>query len=52
MRVRYVEIIDEEIIDLLLPSGVVSDQNMRVITNEWEGSTINGATWVSVSNVT
>ena len=47
IRVRYVEILDEEIKDLL-PGG--QHEGLTVVNNEWEGPTILGANWVSVKN--
>jgi len=44
VRVRYIEIIDEEIKDLLANN---SDEKM-VINNEWEGPAVAGAKWVVV----
>lgn len=48
IRIRYVEILDEEVKDLL-PSGQ-QPEGLAVINNEWEGPTVLGAQWVSVGN--
>ena len=48
IRIRYVEILDEEVKDLI-PSGQQSE-GLAVINNEWEGPTILGAQWISLSN--
>ena len=50
IKVRYVEIVDEEIFDLLQPTGAYGHHTLNVVTNEWEGPTINGVAWVPMSN--
>ena len=49
IKVRYLEIIDEEIIDLLAGPGN-QPPNITIIHNEWEGPTVVGANWTSVAN--
>jgi kinesin family protein 3/17 len=51
IRIRYVEIIDEEITDLLAGANNYSDP-LQVMFHEWEGPTISNATWISVANST
>lgn len=43
---RYIEIIDEDIKDLLQNSN---DEKL-VVNNEWEGPVVAGAKWVTVNN--
>jgi len=50
VKIRYVEIVDEEIYDLLQPTGAYGHNTLNVVTNEWEGPTINGVPWVPMSN--
>lgn len=50
IRIRYVEILDEEIKDLL--SSAQQPEGLAIVNNEWEGPTILGAQWVSVANAT
>ena len=50
IKVRYVEVVDEEIFDLLQPTGAYGHHTLNVVTNEWEGPTINGVAWVPMSN--
>lgn len=49
VRIRYVEIIDEEMNDLLAGGNAYSDP-LQVLFHEWEGPTISNATWISVTN--
>jgi len=51
IRIRYVEIIDEELTDLLAGSNNFADP-LQVVFHEWEGPTISNASWISVSNAT
>lgn len=50
IKIRYVEIVDEEIFDLLQPTGAYGHHTLNVVTNEWEGPTVNGVAWVPMSN--
>ena len=50
VKIRYVEIVDEEIHDLLQPTGAYGHHTLNVVTNEWEGPTINGVAWVPMTN--
>jgi len=48
VRVRYVEVVDEEIKDLT--PGSHQSEGLAVVNNEWEGPTILGAQWTSIRN--
>ena len=48
IRIRYIEVLDEEVRDLL--STGANAEGLAVINNEWEGPTIMGAQWMGVSN--
>ena len=50
VKIRYVEIVDEEIHDLLQPTGAYGHHTLNVVTNEWEGPTVNGVAWVPMTN--
>lgn len=50
LRVRFVEIVDEEVMDLLAPPNKRLSDQLQVIDNAWEGPTISNATWVTVNN--
>jgi hypothetical protein len=50
IKMRYVEIVDEEIYDLLQPTGAYGHHTLNVVTNEWEGPTVNGVAWIPMSN--
>jgi hypothetical protein len=42
IKIRYIEMIDEEVRDLLSPSSFAARSPMQVILNEWEGPTVSG----------
>ena len=44
------EIVDEEIHDLLQPTGAYGHHTLNVVTNEWEGPMIKGVNWVPMTN--
>jgi len=46
VRIRYIEIVDEEIKDLLSTTR----EELYVVNNEWEGPVVQGAKWLTVSN--
>ena len=50
MRVRFVEIIDEEILDLLASPHSKYADAMSVVYNEWEGHTITNSHWINVKS--
>lgn len=50
VRIRYVEIIDEEINDLLTGGNNNYADPPQVLFHEWEGPTISNSTWISVVN--
>ena len=50
IRVKYIEIVNEEITDLLAFSSANGDL-LKAVNNEWEGPTVANATWVSCSNI-
>ena len=50
IKIRFIEIIDEEIFDLLQPTGAYGHHTLNVVTNEWEGPTVNGVAWIPMSN--
>ena len=50
VRVRHVEIIDEEITDLLAPPNKRLSDQLVVSETVWEGPTISNATWISVTS--
>lgn len=49
VRIRYCEIINEEVNDLLAFS--YNNDVLKVVNNEWEGPTIANSTWLSTSNI-
>lgn len=49
LRMKYVEVVNEEITDLLAFS--YNSDLLKAVNNEWEGPTIANATWVSVSSI-
>lgn len=48
IRIRFVEILDEEAQDLLQSGGGASFPARNVTTNEWEGPQVQGVQWVPV----
>lgn len=54
IKIRYIEIVDEEVKDLLSggPGGFgMSGRNtLQVVLNEWEGPTVAGIPWVPMTN--
>jgi hypothetical protein len=42
IKIRYLEIIDEEVRDLLQQGNFSVRNPMNVVLNEWEGPTVNG----------
>ena len=49
IKMRYIEIVDEEVKDLL--QGSYGGRNtLQVVLNEWEGPTVNGIQWVPMAN--
>jgi hypothetical protein len=46
IKIRYIEMIDEEVRDLLSPSSFAARSPMHVVLNEWEGPTVSGIQWV------
>jgi len=50
IKMRYVEIVDEEVRDLLQGSYGVSRNTLQVVLNEWEGASVNGVQWVPMAN--
>ena len=49
VRIKYVEIIDEEVSDLL--STNFNTDLIKVVNNDWEGPSIVNATWITVSSI-
>lgn len=49
LRIKYVEIVNEEITDLLAFS--YNSDLLKAVNNEWEGPTIANATWVTCSSI-
>ena len=49
IRMKYVEIVNEEITDLLAFS--YNSDLLKAVNNEWEGPTVANATWVSCSSI-
>lgn len=49
VRVRYVEIVDEEVIDLLALPNKFGDP-VQVLNHEWEGPTITNCNWITVGD--
>jgi hypothetical protein len=49
LRMKYVEIVNEEITDLLAFS--YNSDLLKAVNNEWEGPTVANATWVSVNSI-
>lgn len=52
LRVRYVEIVDEEVTDLLAPPNKRLSDQLQVIDVAWDGPTIANAVWTTVNNET
>jgi hypothetical protein len=50
VKVRFIEIVDEEVHDLLQPTGAYGHHSLNVITNEWEGPMVNGVNWIPMTN--
>mgnify|MGYP000104790623 CR=1 FL=1 len=50
LRIKCVEIVNEEIVDLLAFSSANGDL-LKAVNNEWEGPTVANATWVSVNTI-
>ncbi|CDW90229.1 kinesin-like protein [Stylonychia lemnae] len=50
VKVRFIEIVDEEIHDLLQPTGAYGHHSLNVILNEWEGPMVNGVNWIPMTN--
>lgn len=50
VKIRFIEIVDEEVHDLLQPTGAYGHHSLNVITNEWEGPVVNGVNWVPMTN--
>lgn len=50
VKIKYIEIIDEEVHDLLAPTGAYGHNSLNVVTNEWEGPIVNGVNWVPMTN--
>lgn len=50
MKLRYIEILDEEIYDLLQPGGGYPYTKNQVKLHEWEGAQIQGIRWVHVAS--
>ena len=50
VKIRYVEIVDEEIHDLLQPTGAYGHHTLHVVTNQWEGPVVSGVNWVPMIN--
>jgi coiled-coil domain-containing protein 78 len=50
VKIRFVEVVDEDIYDLLQPTGAYGHNSLNVVTNEWDGPTINGIAWIPMSN--
>jgi hypothetical protein len=51
IKIRYLEIVDEEVRDLLQQGNFNNVRNaMNVVLNEWEGPTVNGIQWVPMTN--
>jgi len=51
IKIRYIEIIDEEITDLLTESQSRAREHLTAKNDEWEGVTVNGIHWLPVSNI-
>lgn len=49
MRMKYIEVVNEEITDLLAFS--YNSDLLKAVNNEWEGPTVANATWVSVNSI-
>ena len=49
VRIKFVEVIDEEVTDLL--SSNFNTELMKVVNNDWEGPAVVNSTWVTVSSV-
>jgi len=48
VRIKYVEVLDEEVYDLLQPGGGHAFHRDRLRLHEWEGPQVQGVQWVSV----
>lgn len=50
IKVRFIEVVDEEVHDLLQPTSAYGHNSLNVITNEWEGPMVNGVNWIPMTN--
>lgn len=50
MRIRYLEILDEEAHDLLQAGGAQSYGKQHIRVDEWEGTHVAGTQWVPIPN--
>ena len=50
VKIRFLEIVDEEVHDLLQPTGAYGHHSLNVILNEWEGPVVNGVNWIPMTN--
>ena len=50
VRVRFVEIVNEEITDLLSSQNAFGHNALTVITDEWEGPSVEGVEWQNASS--
>jgi hypothetical protein len=49
VRIKYVEVIDEEVMDLL--SNTFNTDLIKVVNNDWEGPSVVNATWITAGSV-
>lgn len=50
VKMRYVEIVDEEINDLLVHASSTAQGGLNIIYDEWEGPSISNTTWMPCSS--
>jgi hypothetical protein len=50
VRVRMIEILDEEVADLLHPGNGASYTRHNITIDKWEGPAVRGVQWASVLN--
>lgn len=51
VKMRYLEIVNEEVKDLLSTANSnLSQGNLEVVPDEWEGMTVKNATWIPCAN--
>lgn len=50
VRIRFVEILDEEVHDLLQAQGAQGFGKQHIRVDEWEGTHVAGTQWIQIPN--